>query len=164
MTNGALAVATNRAGVVTRLAAFIIDVHILFLTLRGAAWTLDALAPPVNLQSVLIAGFPAFVAAYFVVFWRAIGRTPGKWLMGVKVVLEGGGRITVRQALIRLLGYLLSSLPFYLGFLGNLGQERRGWHDRIAGTEVIYVTRRRRRKSGTAPAKEYGHLLGLWNR
>jgi uncharacterized RDD family membrane protein YckC len=40
-----------------------------------------------------------------------------------------------------LAGYLLSALPFYLGFLWILGPERRGFHDRLAGTEVIYARR-----------------------
>jgi uncharacterized RDD family membrane protein YckC len=35
---------------------------------------------------------------------------------------------------------VLSVIPVGLGFLGVLFSEnRRGWHDRIAGTEVVYT-------------------------
>jgi uncharacterized RDD family membrane protein YckC len=38
---------------------------------------------------------------------------------------------------------VVSALPCYLGFLWILGPQRRGWHDRLAGTEVVYVARKR---------------------
>jgi hypothetical protein len=38
-----------------------------------------------------------------------------------------------------LFGYLVSALPFYLGFLSVLGRRRLSWHDRFAHTEVVYV-------------------------
>jgi uncharacterized RDD family membrane protein YckC len=162
MTNDPSPVPARRAGLVTRLTAFVLDAFTLFVMLRSTAWILNAsartlhrFAPPVDLGSLLIAGFPILLGAYFVGFWRAIGQTPGKWLMGIKIVAEGGGRLTVGQAIIRLFGYLLSALPFYLGFLWILGPERRGWHDRLARTEVVYAARRR-----AAPRPEIGWLRG----
>jgi uncharacterized RDD family membrane protein YckC len=59
---------------------------------------------------------------------------------------HSGGAARLGRAAIRFAGYLLSALPFYLGFLWVLGPERRGFHDRLAGTEVVY-TRRPRRKA-----------------
>jgi uncharacterized RDD family membrane protein YckC len=84
---------------------------------------------------------PLVVAIYFVAFWTTFGRTPGKWLLGLEVVPLEGGPMTFRRSLLRLAGYLLSSLPVYLGFLWILGPQRRGWHDRLARTEVDYVRR-----------------------
>lgn len=86
---------------------------------------------------------PLLMAAYNITFWCVLGQTPGKWLMGIKIVGAGGNMPTFAQAVIRVLGYLLSALPFYLGFLWVLGPRRRAWHDQLARTEVIYVRQQR---------------------
>ena len=83
---------------------------------------------------------------YNIVFWRFGGQTPGKWLLGLRVVALGGGRVGIGRAALRFAGYLLSALPFYLGFLWVLGPERRGFHDRLAGTEVVYTRRPGRKR------------------
>lgn len=138
--------ASPRAGIVTRSAAGIADAVILFMLLRGTVWLLRAsahvlrrFAPPVDLATLVIFCVPWIVALYFVAFWRWRGQTPGKWLLGIRVIRVGGGKLRVGQALLRLIGYLLSALPFYLGFLWILGPERRGLHNRLAGTAVIYT-------------------------
>ena len=140
---------TERAGAVSRLAAFFVDAVILSLSVRSAAWllrgaarVLGRYAPPVDLSAVLLALGPLIVAVYLVAFWATIGQTPGKWLLGIKIVsVEGAGRLTVGRAVVRLIGYIVSALPCYLGFLWILGPQRRGWHDRLAGTAVTYVRR-----------------------
>ena len=138
----------QRAGAVTRLAAFFADAVVIAVCLRSAAWLLAGtarvlghFAPPVNLKRLVLALAPLLIAVYNVAFWRTIGQTPGKWLMGIKVVPVEGGRLRLGRAVIRLAGYLVSALPFYLGCLWILGPQRRGWHDRLAGTEVRYVRR-----------------------
>jgi uncharacterized RDD family membrane protein YckC len=149
----------ERAGAVTRFAAFLVDDVILAVGLHTANWILRALprvlgrfAPPVNLDHLFLAIAPFVVGAYFLVFWTVLGQTPGKWLMGVKIVRVAGGRLTFRRSLVRLVGYLFSALPFYLGFLWILGPSRRGWHDLLAGTDVVYVRRRVEAKGMRAPA------------
>jgi uncharacterized RDD family membrane protein YckC len=138
----------ERAGAVSRLAAFVVDAIILAVLLRSTAWILGAsarmlgrFAPPVDLRTALLAVAPLIVAVYQVAFWVGRGQTPGKWLLGIRVVPIEGGRLTFRRALLRLFGYLLSALPCYLGFAWMLGPQRRGWHDRLARTEVTYVRR-----------------------
>ena len=135
-----------RAGLVTRLTAFAIDAAILSLAVATATWLLDVaaraarrFAPPIDLPSVLLACVPLLIVAYHVGFWRASGQTPGKWLMGIRVVTIGGGRLGVGRCCVRLFGYLISTVPVYLGFAWILGPQRRGWHDRLAGTAVVYV-------------------------
>jgi uncharacterized RDD family membrane protein YckC len=144
--------ATNRrAGLVTRLAAAAVDAILLFLCLRGTVWFFEAsarmlrrFAPPVDIGTLMLGIAPLLVGAYHVLFWwLGGGQTPGKWLLGVKVVARGGGRVTLLRAIVRVVGYLLSALPLYLGFLWILGSRRRGWHDLLARTEVVYVTRGR---------------------
>ena len=163
MTAGAIAT-TRRAGLVTRGSAFVLDALVLLVLLRGSVWLLDAsarllrrFAPPVDLGKIFIAVVPLLVAAYLVLLWRAFGQTPGKWVMGVKIVPVEGGPLKITRAVVRLFGYLVSALPFYLGFLWMLGPRRRGWHDLLARTEVIYVPRRRpapRRETRWVPGSQ----------
>jgi uncharacterized RDD family membrane protein YckC len=149
MTVAPFSVTNRRAGIVTRLAASVVDGIIEFLCLRGTVWFLEAssrvlrrFAPPIDVGMVVLTIGPLLIGAYHVLFWRFGGQTPGKWLLGVKVVAHGGGRVTLVRALVRVVGYLLSALPLYLGFLWILGPRRRGWHDVLARTEVVYVARR----------------------
>jgi uncharacterized RDD family membrane protein YckC len=138
-----------RAGAVTRFGAFFVDAIIIAFGLRSTGWLLRGttrmlgkFAPPADLDAILIAIAPLLVAAYLVGFWTVLGQTPGKWLMGIKIVPLEGGRLKLRRALIRVVGYLVAALPFYAGYLWILGPERRGWHDHMARTEVRYVRRR----------------------
>ena len=39
--------------------------------------------------------------------------------------------------MLRYIGYIISGAIFYIGFLMILGGEKRGLHDRIAGTYVV---------------------------
>jgi uncharacterized RDD family membrane protein YckC len=143
----AAALEGRRAGFVTRGAALFVDTVIVTSSLRTTAWVLEVLAralrgmaPPADLAATVLALSPLFVVAYCLAFWCTIGQTPGKWLMGIKVVGSDGGRVTVTRALLRVFGYLVSALPFYLGFLWVLGPRRLSWHDRFAHTEVVYVS------------------------
>jgi len=151
MTAASPAEGSQRAGIVTRFAAGIADAVILFVLLRGTIWLLNAsarvlrrFAPPVDLATLVIFCVPWLVALYFVAFWRWRGQTPGKWLLGIRVIALdytrlGRGKISVGRAVVRLVGYLVSALPFYLGFLWILGPQRRGFHDRLARTAVVYT-------------------------
>ena len=148
----AAVVATGqRAGFVTRLAAMVADMIILSAALRGtvsllllAEHALRRFAPPFSLGKLVFVCGPVIACLYNIVCWSLWGQTPGKWLLGLRVVALGGGRVRIGQSALRFVGYLLSAVPFYLGFLWVLGPERRGFHDRLAGTEVVYTRRRKR--------------------
>jgi uncharacterized RDD family membrane protein YckC len=165
--------ASARAGFVSRLAAFFIDALILTFSIRSAAWLLLAtgkalgrFAPPWNPRAILVALVPAIAAIYNILFWTISGQTPGKWLLGLRVVAlnerprEATGirhGLSLTRATLRLLGYVVSAMPLYAGFLAVLGPERRAWHDRIARTEVVFVPRQRPKaalaeRAGRAPA------------
>lgn len=67
------------------------------------------------------------------------GRTPAMAVLGVRVVARDGHPLSSRRALVRTLVLPLSALPFGAGFLGLfLGRERRGLHDVVAGSTVVY--------------------------
>lgn len=80
-----------------------------------------------------------FAQLYFTLFYAAIGATPGKYLIGLRVVTQEGRPPRLGAAAIRTLAYAASALPLYLGFLAVLvDNRRRGWHDRIAKTYVVH--------------------------
>jgi uncharacterized RDD family membrane protein YckC len=138
------------AGFVSRLLAYSIDLAVITVALVATGWlisTANRLVGGINisqtypqLKTILTgAGALLFTASYFILFWTAIGQTPGKILLGVRIVGQDGKRISFLQAIIRYLGYLLSTLALFLGFGWILIDNRRqGWHDKLARTFVVY--------------------------
>lgn len=89
------------------------------------------------LMYILGWGWIVLSAAYFVLFHGMTGKTPGKHLLGVRVVGADGGAVTYGQALIRWAALVLFA-PVLLGFLWVLwSREKRAWHDRVSQTWVI---------------------------
>ncbi|MGJ3239821.1 MAG: RDD family protein [Anaerolineae bacterium] len=72
-------------------------------------------------------------------FWtRKDGQTPGKMLLGLRVVKADGSRLSDVDALIRAIGYYVSGAVLLLGYIWALiDSENRTWHDILAGTRVI---------------------------
>jgi uncharacterized RDD family membrane protein YckC len=141
------------AGFVTRMIGFIIDRLILatILTLLGLGVNMVLDLFPINewlglgdFSSAIVVAIAAALAVsinlvYNVGLWMLAGQTPGQSLMGVRVVRVNGERITFWPAVRRWLGYFVSSILF-LGYLWVLVDDRRqGFHDKIAGTVVIYA-------------------------
>jgi uncharacterized RDD family membrane protein YckC len=80
-------------------------------------------------------------------FWTLAGQTPGKALIGLRVVQTNGELLRAGRAFGGVLGYWLASLPFFLGFLWILvDDQRRGWHDHLTNTCVIYAWEARKAK------------------
>jgi uncharacterized RDD family membrane protein YckC len=146
------------AGAISRAVAFGIDLVIISLTLlvvTALALTVEGFFPGRILAGVRLAITVAaevvgavFTIAYPIVFWALLAETPGDMLMGLRIVRTDGKRMNLRCALLRYLGCLLAALPLFLGFLWILVDDRRqGWHDKIAGTYVLYVARGSPRRS-----------------
>jgi len=78
-----------------------------------------------------------------VAFWIYRSATPGKILLKLKIVDRSSLRnITTKQAFIRYLGYMVSSIVICLGLVWvAFNKEKRGWHDYMAGTVVIKANR-----------------------
>lgn len=102
--------------------------------IRPFAVALETIAPAVTV------GFgPLFGLAYLVFFWALTGQTPGKAQMGLRVVRMDGEMMNWPFAVRRLLGYGISFAALLTGFLWILfDDQRRGFHDRLAGTCVVY--------------------------
>lgn len=138
------------AGFVSRLLAFGIDNGMVALSAQAGLWFLSSLQQAflgwrdwsLNLAGLLPFMLPPLAAAYNVVCWWLLGYTPGKWFLGLRVVSTRGARLTLLQCLVRFAGYFVSAIPFYFGFwivLRSPGRE--AWHDRLAGTRVVYASR-----------------------
>jgi uncharacterized RDD family membrane protein YckC len=77
-------------------------------------------------------------AAYFVLFHGSGGRTLGKALAGVRVVLTSGEPLGYGRALTRYAAWILSLVAFCVGFLVAAARsDKRGLHDLLAGTRVV---------------------------
>jgi uncharacterized RDD family membrane protein YckC len=141
---------TNQAGLVTRLTGFAIDAALVGAVLSLGAGLFASIIPfafgDVNGLSTLAAVLLAIAAfstagLIFVTFWSLVGQTPGMRFLGIRIVVAGTGssEIGLRRALERWLMIPVAALPLGLGFLAILvSSDRRGWHDVVAGTEVIY--------------------------
>ncbi len=69
----------------------------------------------------------------------AFATTPGKWLIGIKIVRrKTHAPVSKLRFLVRFLAYIPACAPLMLGMLWSMfNRERRGWHDYIADTVVL---------------------------
>src|SRR5918993_5310334 len=125
-----------RAGAIDALVLGAIDGLVLWLTLRVAG---VSLAEWRFLPLVPLLGFLFLLdTAYLVTFTAASGQTIGKMLTGLRVVHGDRGRVPFGHAVLRSVALLLCALPAGLGLLPLfMDPERRGAHDRLAGTRVV---------------------------
>lgn len=74
-----------------------------------------------------------------ILFWVYRQATPGKMLIGAKVVdAKTLGKPSTGQFIGRYLCYYISSLLLCLGFIWvGFDSRKQGWHDKLAGTVVI---------------------------
>lgn len=151
------------AGLTSRLMAFILDTIILAGVILFvswffvATWKLLQLEPIVNelkksssIFALLVSIFTSpifyttimllFVASYYVLFWTLAGQTPGKGIMGLKILPRRGSKLSLSRAILRYLAFYLSIVPLGAGILWILIDDRRlAWHDKLAGTCVVYA-------------------------
>jgi uncharacterized RDD family membrane protein YckC len=141
---------TERAGALTRGLAFGLDLLIVNLAFSGLAAIVALIGSFFSGNGSGVSGFALAVgsatwialgALYFVAFWSLAGQTPGMRFFGLRLGVEGRG-LAPRRSVRRLAGLFLAAIPFGLGFLGILTDERRrGWQDRLAGVDVLYEGR-----------------------
>jgi uncharacterized RDD family membrane protein YckC len=77
--------------------------------------------------------------AYFIVGWGLAGASPGKWLLGIRIVDHRGRYpIGASRAALRLVAYMISSVSLGFGHLFVVfRRDRRALHDILAGTRVV---------------------------
>jgi uncharacterized RDD family membrane protein YckC len=136
---------TAYVGLGARLLAALIDflaglvVFIPFavaVTFAVDAYSAEQTFNPRSLETLAYFLLPGAV----ILFWRYCGATPGKMAIGARIVdAKTGGAPGAGRLVVRFLAYVVSALPLYLGFLWMAWDRRKqGWHDKIAGTIVVY--------------------------
>jgi uncharacterized RDD family membrane protein YckC len=128
-----------------RLLAAAIDFLILFVMTTPILLAIYGRRYFALVESGASAGFWDFVIEYIVpavaviAFWRRYGATPGKMAIGAKIVdAKTGERPSTARLVVRYFAYLVSALPFFLGFLWiGISRRKQGFHDKIARTMVI---------------------------
>ena len=136
------------AGGVTRLLAFgldvvaiwaIFDVFVFGVQLAiqlftGHSYTMFSHYRILGLVAWVVWGF-----VYFTFQWSVSGRTIGMAVLGARVVTAEGASLTSKQAAIRTLVLPVSLVLWPFGLFGiEWRADRRAWHDRAAGTAVVY--------------------------
>ena len=124
----------------SRLVGYLVDGLIQFglgIGLLLVGTILLVIFAPLGIVAFLAGGL--FLFLYFPYFWQKSGQTPGMKLMGIKVVRDAdGGPVSWGSAILRLIGYYISAIVFYIGYIWIfIDKRKRGWHDLIAGTVVI---------------------------
>jgi len=81
-----------------------------------------------------------FPAVAVIVFWRYRGATPGKMAISARIVDARTGQApSTGRLVVRYFAYLASMLPLFLGFIWvAIDRRKQGFHDKIAGTVVVY--------------------------
>jgi uncharacterized RDD family membrane protein YckC len=79
---------------------------------------------------------PIFTTLFF---WIRFLGTPGKLLLGCHIVnAQTGAPLSIGHAVLRYLGYFVSTITFMLGFLWVAWDKRKqGFHDKIANSVVV---------------------------
>lgn len=147
---GKRTVPSDRAGGATRLLAFVIDGLLLNALFAGVTALFALIVSSLGGESgslfypALAVGTVAWVifgATYLATFWTLAGQTPGMRFLSIRLTSGESRRLDLPTSIRRLFGGLFALIPVGLGFLGILTNDQRlGWQDRFAGTEVLYVS------------------------
>jgi uncharacterized RDD family membrane protein YckC len=131
------------AAIVTRLGAVLIDLIILaavdvlvvYFTMQICGISTD------ELGMLPLGPLVAFILVQnggYLVAFTAGGQTLGKMAAGIRVVSEeSDGTVDFGRAMTRTIIWMILAIPAGLGFLTLFNQDRRGLHDRFAGTRVV---------------------------
>jgi uncharacterized RDD family membrane protein YckC len=134
------------AGFVSRLLAFTLDLLIISAIITVATALSVFLGRTLQVRqitslvlTVLTVGANILIVlVYYVGFLVVAGQTPGKRIMGLRVIMTNGKSLSMRRSFRRFIGYWLS-LPLFWGYLMVIVDDRRrAFHDKFAGTRVVY--------------------------
>ncbi|EFK95795.1 protein containing RDD domain [sediment metagenome] len=110
-----------------------------------AVFTAQSLSDLQKIQSssnsfIIIALLAGIV--YYLIFWvNHDGATPGKKLLGIKIIRNNGEKLSYPVAFVRYVGYILSAFTVFFFFIGYLwiiwDKKKQALHDKIAGTVVV---------------------------
>lgn len=125
------------ASLIDSLLAIMVIIPVLSL-IYGNSWWANSSEVSSDLWYILFNY--VFPVAVVLTFWFYKSATPGKMAFGIYIVdAKTLGRPSNGQLIGRYLAYYLSMLAFMLGFIWvGIDKRKQGWHDKLAGTMVIY--------------------------
>jgi uncharacterized RDD family membrane protein YckC len=153
VTNGATAADATRAGayagLLSRGLALWVDTVVVAVIFAGVTAVGRSFADMLGVSDVsldeatgagfLLVGSLAVAFCYYTAGFAFFGRTVGKLIFGLRVVRPDGRNPGLVRSGVRTAGYAVSSILF-LGFLwGAVDRRHQAWHDRFAGTFVVYA-------------------------
>jgi len=135
------------AGLATRGVVLVIDalaIAVVFALVAGVlgliSYLVGGLRPTWLVEALLGSGWALVAGSYLVFFWSVTGRTPGMYVMNVRVRDKAGKPPSIARALVRVVATWISIVPLFLGYVTVLFDgRRRGLPDIVAGTEVVYI-------------------------
>ncbi|MCW5648553.1 MAG: RDD family protein [Ramlibacter sp.] len=129
-----------------RLGATVIDILLQLVVTVPLTWVIyGRLSSPAGtgFQGVADLLVNLVLPAVLVIgFWVYLGATPGKMAISARIVdAETGAPLNTTQSVIRYVGYIVSFIPFGLGYLWiAFDRRKQGWHDKMAGSVVVRPT------------------------
>jgi uncharacterized RDD family membrane protein YckC len=85
-----------------------------------------------------VASFLVGAAYYWYFLTQQNGQTPGKRMMGIRVIKVNGDPLQAADVIVRYIGYYINSFVFGIGWIWALfDKDSQGWHDKLAGTYVV---------------------------
>jgi uncharacterized RDD family membrane protein YckC len=114
-----------------RLGAFALDWLVVLVVIGPLVAIMGPIAGPLALLATM---------AYTLFCWHRYGATPGKIAFSARIVdARSGGRPALGRLALRWFAYIISAAPLFLGFAWiAIDRRKQGWHDKIAGTRVVY--------------------------
>lgn len=133
------------AGFWRRFMAHVIDTLLIILFISIPATILFGGSAPIELGVIPKISTQDIIgqlvmAGFIIAFWVRYLGTPGKMAMKVRIVHEDTRLpLSIAQASWRFVAYLISTIPFGLGFIWIAFDSRKqGWHDKLAKSVVIH--------------------------
>ncbi len=126
------------AGFVSRLVAFIVDLVIISITTTVVLLGINEIitffgiklffhryisggvnAETINsiIRILVVISYYVFSVLYFATFYSLVSYTPGKYLLGLRVVRTDGFRLGFWRSVARGVRYYLSALLLFMGFI-----------------------------------------------
>ena len=122
---------TSIAGYVFQIPMFVVVARMDKQKGPDLPWLVGTMA----LAVVLSLAAAAYYEAWFLV---NKGATPGKMIVGLKVIRARGGPMTWSLAVGRYFAHMLSAFTLYIGYMmAGWDEEKRALHDRVCDTRVV---------------------------
>ena len=114
-----------------RLGAFVLDWLVIFVITGPLVFMIGPAGGPIGTLGAAI---------YTIFCWWRYGATPGKIAFSAKIVdARSGSRPSLGRLAARYFAYIISAAPLFIGFAWiAIDRRKQAWHDKIAGTRVVY--------------------------